>query len=126
MRVLLIDDNENFLKSLARYLGAFSDMEIAGEAASGEAAVELSSRLKPDLVLMDINMPGLNGFEASRIIKSLYNPPKILLLSFNDLPEYRLEAVSSGADGYISKVEINSGLLRQIRSTFSITSGAAS
>ncbi len=126
MRVLLVDDNEDFLKTLVRFVATFPGVEIAGKAPSGEEAVKLCGKLKPDLVLMDVKMPGLSGFEAARIIKSLDNPPRILLLSFNDHPEYRLEAVSSGADGYLSKAEISSGLLRQISSIFSINSGAAS
>ncbi len=126
MRILLVDDNEDFLKTLARFVATFPGVEISGKAASGEEAVKLCRSLNPDLVLMDIKMPGLNGFEAARIMKSLDNPPRILLLSFNDHPEYSLEAVSAGADGYLSKAEISSGLLRQISSIFSINSGAAS
>ena len=123
MRVLLVDDNENFLKTLVRYVATFPNVEIAGKVASGEEAVKLCGKLKPDLVLMDVKMPGLDGFEAARIIKTLDNPPRILLLSFNDHPEYRLEALSAGADGYLSKAEISSGLLRQISSIFSVIPG---
>ncbi len=126
MRILLVDDNVDFLETLARYVRTFPGVEIAGKAASGNEAVKLCAKLKPDLLLMDIKMPGLNGFEAARIIKSMDNPPRILLLSFNDHPEYKLESVNAGADGYLSKSEINSGLLRQISSIFSINSGAAS
>lgn len=126
MRILLVDDNESFLETLERFVNTFPNVIIVGKTTSGEQAVKMCGKLKPDLVLMDVKMPGLNGFEAARIIKSMDNPPRILLLSFNDHPEYRLEAVSSGADGYLSKSEINSGLLRQISSIFSISSGAAS
>jgi two-component system nitrate/nitrite response regulator NarL len=126
LRVLLVDDNENFLETLNRYIAGFPNIQIAGTASSGEEAVKLCGKLNPDLVLMDINMPGLNGFETARLIKSLKNAPRILLLSFNDDPEYRFEAISSGADGYLSKEEISSGLLRQISSIFSLNSGAAS
>ncbi len=123
MRVLLVDDNEKFLKTLVRYVATFPEVEISGKAVSGEEAVKLCGKLNPDLVLMDINMKGLNGFDAARIIKSLEHPPKILLLSFNDLPEYRLKAVDAGADGYLSKAEISSGLLRRISSIFSVIPG---
>jgi DNA-binding NarL/FixJ family response regulator len=71
-------------------------------------------------------MPGINGFETTRLIKSLNNAPRILLLSFNDNPEYRVESIKSGADGYLAKSEISSGLLRHISSIFSMNSGAAS
>jgi DNA-binding NarL/FixJ family response regulator len=126
LRVLIVDDNESFLETLEKFVSTFPNVEIAGKAVSGEQAVKMCSKLKPDLVLMDIKMPGLNGFEAARIIKSMDNPPRILLLSFNDHHEYQAEAVSAGADGYLAKSEINSGLLRQISSIFSISSGAAS
>ncbi len=126
MRVVLVDDNENFLETLSRYVKTFPKVEVAGKAGTGEEAVEMCRELKPDLVLMDVKMPGLNGFETARKLKLLDNPPRILLLSFNDNPEYRIESINSGADGYLAKSEINSGLLRQISSIFSIRSGAAS
>jgi len=126
LRVILVDDNENFLETLSRYVKTFPNIEVAGKAGTGEEAVHLCRNLEPDLVLMDIKMPGLNGFETARMIKLLNNPPRILLLSFNDDPEYRIESINSGADGYLAKSEINSGLLRQISSIFSIRSGAAS
>ncbi len=126
MRVILVDDNENFLDTLIRYVTTLPNVEIAGKAGTGEEAMKLCRNLRPDLVLMDIKMPGINGFETARMIKLLDNPPRILLLSFNDNPEYLVESINSGADGYLAKSEINSGLLRQISSIFSIRSGAAS
>jgi DNA-binding NarL/FixJ family response regulator len=126
VRVLLVDDNKSFLETLTRYVGTFPAVNIVGNAASGEEAVRLCKKLNPDLVLMDIKMPGLNGFETARLLKSLDNAPRILLLSFNDDPEYRVESIKSGADGYLAKSEISSGLLRQISSIFQTNSGAAS
>ena len=126
MRVLLVDDNERFLEALIKYVKTFPFVTIVGKASSGEEAVRFCHKLSPDLVLMDIKMPGMNGFEATNRIKSLKNPPRVLLLSFNDNPEYRNESLNSGADGYLAKSEISSGLLRQISSIFPINSGAAS
>lgn len=126
MRVLLVDDNENFLETLIRFVKTFPSVQIIGKAGTGEEALLQCNRLKPDLVLMDIKMPGLNGFETTRLLKSAENAPKVLLLSFNDNPEYRTESIKSGADGYIAKSEISSGLLRQITSIFPMSSGAAS
>ncbi len=126
MRVLLVDDNESFLETLIRYVKTFPSVQIVGKAVSGEEALKQCNRLKPDLVLMDIKMPGINGFETTRIIKSIENPPKVLLLSFNENPEYKTESIRSGADGYLAKSEISSGLLRQITSIFPMNSGAAS
>jgi DNA-binding NarL/FixJ family response regulator len=126
LRILLVDDNENFLETLTKYVSTFPAVNIVGKAATGEEAVKICSKVKLDLVLMDINLRGINGFETARILKSFPHPPRILLLSFNDSPEYRIESLNSGADGYLSKSDINSGLLRQISSLFSINSGAAS
>ena len=126
MQVLLVDDNENFLDTLVRYMSTFPFVNIIGKARSGEEALKLCIKHKPDLVLMDIKMPGISGFETARLMKSSDTPPRILLLSFNDNPEYMDESMKSGADGYLSKSEINSGLLRQISSLFSLNSGAAS
>jgi DNA-binding NarL/FixJ family response regulator len=126
LRILIVDDNESFLETLEKFVNTLPNVEVVGKVVSGEQAVKLCSKLKPDLVLMDIKMPGLNGFEAARIIKSMENPPRILLLSFNDHPQYRVESVNAGADGYLSKSEISSGLPRQISSIFSLNSGAAS
>jgi len=126
LRVLLVDDNENFLETLARYVKTFPSVEIVGKAGSGEDAVELTSKLKPDLVLMDIKMPGLSGFETTRLLKSSENPPRILLLSFNNDPHYKSESIKAGADGYLTKSEINSGLLRKITSIFPLNPGAVS
>lgn len=126
MRVLLVDDNENFLEALEKYVGSFPSIKVVGEASNGETALKMCVKLNPDLVMMDIKMPGMSGFEAARSMKSLKNPPRILLLSFNDNPEYKVESINSGADGYIAKSEISSGLFRQISSIFSISSGTAS
>lgn len=126
MRVLLVDDNENFIETLAGYIKTFPAVEIVGKAGSGEEAVKLSSKLKPDLVLMDIQMPGLSGFETTRLLKSTENPPRILLLSFNSNPLYKSESIKAGADGYLEKSDINSGLLRKITSIFPLNPGAVS
>jgi DNA-binding NarL/FixJ family response regulator len=126
LRVLLVDDNENFLETLTGFVKTFPSVEIVGRAGSGENAVKLVSKLKPDLVLMDVAMPGISGFETTRLLKSFENPPRILLLSFSDTPEYRNESVKAGADGYLAKTDISSGLLRTISSIFPLNTGAVS
>lgn len=126
MRVLLVDDNENFIETLAAYVETFPSVKIVGKAGSGEEAVNLASKLKPDLILMDIQMPGLSGFETTRLLKASENPPRILLLSFNNSPLYKSESIKAGADGYLVKSEINSGLLRTISSIIPLNPGAVS
>jgi DNA-binding NarL/FixJ family response regulator len=126
LRVLLVDDNEKFIETLAGYIETFPSVQIVGKARSGEEAVNLTSKLKPDLILMDIQMPGLSGFETTRLLKASENPPRILLLSFNNSPLYKSESIKAGADGYLVKSEINSGLLRTISSIIPLNPGAVS
>jgi DNA-binding NarL/FixJ family response regulator len=126
LRVLLVDDNESFLESLTRLISSFPSVTIIGKTISGESALGMCERLKPDLIIMDIKMPGISGFEAARLMKNLNYPPRILLISFNNEPEYLFESLSAGADGYMTKSEISTGLFRRISSIFSINSGAAS
>jgi DNA-binding NarL/FixJ family response regulator len=107
-------------------MSSFTSVTIIGKAITGESALEICKKLLPDLVIMDIKMPGISGFETTKLMKTLNYPPRILLISFNDEPEYLFESLSAGADGYMTKSEISTGLFRSISSIFSINSGAAS
>jgi DNA-binding NarL/FixJ family response regulator len=77
-----------------------------------------SSRLQPDLVLMDMVMPGMNGIEATRRIKALKQPPRVVILSLHDNSEYRTAASAMGSDGYISKAEFTERLVPFLRTLF--------
>ena len=105
MRVLLVDDNPEFLKAAERILSLSPHLEVVGCASSGEEAVDQTKALRPELVLMDWSLPGMNGLEATRRIKAQPNPPRVLILSLQDYPEYRLAAKEAGAEGFISKSE---------------------
>ncbi|HSD62849.1 MAG TPA: response regulator transcription factor [Ignavibacteriaceae bacterium] len=126
MRILLVDASEKFLISLSSFIDSFPSVNIIGKTSNGKSALEMCSRLNPDLVMMDITLPGMSGFETAKMMKSLRNPPRIFALSFSDEPEYTVESINSEADGYLTKFEISSGLFRQISSIFSSNSGAAS
>lgn len=101
-RVLLSDDHALFRDGLASLLTAW-DMEVVGQASDGLEAVAQARRLKPDLVLMDIHMPRLNGLEATRIIKAELPETTVVILTVSDNEESVFEAVKSGAQGYILK-----------------------
>lgn len=102
MRVLLADDHPLFRDGLATLLRA-RGMEVVGEASNGLDAVEKARALKPDLILMDVNMPQMNGLEATRIIKTEKPDTKIVILTVSDDDENLFEAIKSGAQGYLLK-----------------------
>ncbi len=102
MRVLLADDHPLFRDDLATLLKA-RGMEIVGEATNGLEALQQTRLLKPDLILMDVNMPRMNGLEATRLIKTEMPETKIVILTVSDDDENLFEAIKSGAHGYLLK-----------------------
>ncbi|MBP1647140.1 MAG: TRAP-type C4-dicarboxylate transporter, periplasmic solute-binding protein [Bacteroidetes bacterium] len=103
IKLLIADDHTIVRRALISLLSLNERMEVVGEAADGRVAVELADRLEPDVVLMDISMPALNGLEATRQIRKQSPSVKILILTAHDNEEYVLEVVRSGANGYILK-----------------------
>ncbi len=102
MRVLLADDHPLFRAGVASLLRA-SGVEVVGEAGDGAEALEQARRLKPDLVLMDITMPGGDGLEATRRIKAELPATRVVMVTVSDDDDDLFEAVRSGADGYLLK-----------------------
>jgi DNA-binding NarL/FixJ family response regulator len=101
--VLVADDHTLVRRGLVSLLSLAEGVEVVGEAADGRVAVELATHLDPDVVLMDISMPGLNGLEATRQLKKETPHIKVLILSAHDNEEYVLQVMQSGADGYVLK-----------------------
>ncbi|MGW2154721.1 response regulator [Nonomuraea sp. NPDC001699] len=101
--VLLVDDHELVRKGFRLMLDAQPDLSVVGEAADGERAVELSRRLRPDVVLMDLHMPGLDGVRATELITSELPGVRVLALSTFDLDENVVAALRAGADGFLPK-----------------------
>ena len=102
MRVLLVDDNRLMLEGLQSLLEAH-DIEVAGVAANGLESVELACELRPDVILMDIRMPGGDGLEATRLIKAKMPEARIIMLTTSDDDDDLFEAIKSGACGYLIK-----------------------
>jgi DNA-binding NarL/FixJ family response regulator len=102
-RVIIADDHELARLGLRTMLEPEPDLEVVGEAATGREAVELSRQLQPDLVLMDIRMPDVDGLVATRAIKEEMPRVSILIVTLSEDPDYLLEALRVGAAGYVLK-----------------------
>jgi len=103
IRILLADDHTLFRQGVRTLLASETDMEVVGEAADGAAAVERAAELKPDVVLLDIGMPGPSSFETTRQIKRNRPETKVLFLTMYDDEDYLLEGMEVGANGYVLK-----------------------
>ncbi len=115
IRVMLVDDHTVMRKGLLSFLSAHDDIEIAGEAADGEAAVELAQKIQPEVILMDINMPKMNGVEATRRIRSKMPDIRIYGLSMYEAEDQAHAMTEAGATGYLSKSGNSESLLAAIR-----------
>jgi len=115
IRVLLVDDHALFREGIRTLLAAEPDLEIAGEAANASEAVDLASQRRPDVVLMDIGMPGPSSFEAARVIRKGRPETRVIFLSMYDDDDYVSECVRVGGSGYILKESPAGQLLTAIR-----------
>ena len=115
IRILLVDDHTILREGLHARLDLEPDMQVVGEAEDGRAAVEQARLLQPDVVVMDISMPLLNGIEATRQIKCLPNKIEVLMLSMHEDESYIRQALTAGALGYILKDAAAQELIEAIR-----------
>jgi DNA-binding NarL/FixJ family response regulator len=117
MRILICDDQAIIRDGLAMLLNLERDIEVVGVAEDGAEAVELAARLSPDLVLMDLKMPGVNGVAATRQIRASHPQIKVLVLTTYDDDEWIFDAIRAGADGYMLKDTPREDLVRAVRGT---------
>jgi len=103
IRVLVVDDDPLVRSALRLMLGGQSDLEVIGEAADGRTGVAAAREHRPDVVLMDIRMPVLNGLEATRALHAGDEPPRVIVLTTFDADEHVLGALAAGADGFVLK-----------------------
>ena len=118
IRTLLVDDSLEFVEAAQRFLSLDPQIEVVGYALSGEAGLEQVNYLHPDLVLMDLAMPGLNGLETTRKIKAKPDSPRVIILTLHDNPEYQLASAAVRADGFVPKPDFGVKLIPQIYSLF--------
>ena len=112
--VLIVDDQAPFRRAARAVVTATPGFEVVGEAESGEEAVELADALTPGLVLMDINLPGINGIEATRRITAAHPGAVVMLLSTYQAGDLPADAGSSGAAEYVHKEEFGPAVVRDI------------
>ena len=115
IKILVVDDHAIMRDGIRALLGIHDDMEIVGEASEGKEAIERVQELVPDVVVMDIAMPGMDGLEAARRIRKKNPKVKVLILTQHDNREYILSAIKAGATGYVPKRALGSELVSAIR-----------
>lgn len=116
--VAIVDDQDLVRAGFAMVIGSQDDMTVVGQGADGEQAVDLASRLRPDVILMDVRMPGMDGLTATRRITALSPDrpePRVIVLTTFDLDEYVMAAIKAGASGFLLKDTEPETLLSSIR-----------
>jgi DNA-binding NarL/FixJ family response regulator len=105
--VLIVDDQAPFRLAASAVVEATAGFRVLAMAGSGEEAVHLARRLRPDLVLMDLQLPGIDGWEATRLLTSLPSPPVVVVLSGGDVTDVPEHVLASGALGYVPKASFD-------------------
>lgn len=113
--LLVIDDHPMFRKAVLQLVHMTDDFEVVGEASSGEAGLEMAQDLKPDMILLDLNMKGMNGIEVLKVIKSWDLDSRVVMLTVSDETSDLVAALRAGADGYLLKEMEPEDLLAKLK-----------
>lgn len=103
LEILLVEDNQTFATAVKDFLTLVNGVSMVGHASNGQQAISLTLKLHPHLILMDIGLHGMNGFEIASLVLELAKPPTVIFLSMHDGEAYRAKAKKLGADGFVSK-----------------------
>ena len=114
-RLAIVDDHELARESLQNMLSDEPDIDIVGQAADGRQALLLCSRLRPDLILMDVRMPEMDGLAATKEVKQRYPEISVMMLTMHENPDYLLEALKAGAAGYVLKDAPQEDIIEAVR-----------
>ncbi|HTC43075.1 MAG TPA: response regulator transcription factor [Candidatus Acidoferrales bacterium] len=114
-RVLIVDDHAFIRRGVETILQSFPEWEVCGEASNGSDAVQLANQLSPEVVLMDVTMPGMNGLEATRIIRKQHPDVKVILLTLHESSEVLRSGFRAGANGYLLKADAEDELMKALR-----------
>jgi DNA-binding NarL/FixJ family response regulator len=113
-RVLIVDDHAVIRRGVQGILSTYPEWDLCGEADNGQDAIRLAGELAPEVVIMDVSMPGMNGLEATRIIHDVLPETKVLLLTLHSSSEFVRSAFRAGARGYILKSDAENELVRAL------------
>jgi DNA-binding NarL/FixJ family response regulator len=119
-RVLIVDDSMVVRQGLRWLLEDQAELQVVGEAGDGLEAVQQAIRLQPDVVILDVEMPHLDGYAVARSLKASPSPPLILFLTIHAGPTQRAQGAASGADGYVEKSAGGSALLEALRASLDL------
>jgi DNA-binding NarL/FixJ family response regulator len=111
VRIVIADDHEIFRRGLRSLLESHSDWEVCGEAVNGQEAIEKVKQLKPDVVVLDVTMPHVNGLEAAREIRRIVPESKVVILSQHEPALMKQSALAAGAGAYVTKSEVSRELM---------------
>ena len=110
VRIIIVDDHETLRRTLGLYLDQYEDVELVGEASSGQEALEACERYRPDVVLMDILMPGMDGIVATQAIRRDHPDVQVIGMTGMELDRLKPAALQAGAAGFLYKGSLNDGL----------------
>ena len=115
IKVMIVDDHNLVREGLKAVFDQGDEIDVVGEAGSGEEAIEMVNKVKPDVILMDISMPGMNGIQATKLIRDAHPDAKIVILTMLDQEGYVYEAIKAGATGYMLKSTSSDELVNAIQ-----------